>query len=85
MQAPQPLQLAWKELEVHEKPYDMDTFTRFLNQHTELKFVYIQWLDYLGTLRARMMPIAGFRRLITNNERIGISLGNTGRPNLCRT
>jgi glutamine synthetase len=78
MQAPQPLQLAWKELEVHEKPYDLDTFTKFFDQHTELKFVYIQWLDYLGTLRARMMPMAGFRRLITNDERIGISLGNTG-------
>lgn len=78
MQAPQPLQLAWKEPEPQKKPYDLDTFTKFFEQHAELKFVYIQWLDYLGTLRVRMMPIAGCRRLITNGERIGISLGNTG-------
>jgi glutamine synthetase len=78
MQAPRPLQLAWKEPERHEKPYDMDTFTKFFEQHLGLKFVYIQWLDYLGTLRSRMMPIAGFRRLITNGERIGFSLGNIG-------
>jgi glutamine synthetase len=78
MQAPQPLQLAWKEPEPHKKPYDLDLFTRFFKQHPELKFVYVQWLDYLGTLRTRMMPIAGFRRLVTNGERIGISLGNIG-------
>jgi glutamine synthetase len=78
MQAPQPLQLAWKEPEPQEKPYNLDLFTRFFEQHPELKFVYVQWLDYLGTLRTRMMPIAGFRRLITSGERIGISLGNIG-------
>lgn len=78
MQAPQPLQLAWKEPEPRKKPYDLDAFTRFFDPHPELKLVYVQWLDYLGTLRVRMMPVAGFRRLITNGERIGISLGNTG-------
>jgi glutamine synthetase len=78
MQAPQPLQLAWKEPEPQEKPYDLKIFTRFSQQHPELKFVYVQWLDYLGTLRTCMMPIAGFRRLITSGERIGISLGNIG-------
>lgn len=78
MQAPQPLQLAWKEPEPQKEPYDLDACTTFFEQHPELKFVYVQWLDYLGTLRVRMMPIAEFRRLITNGERIGISLGNTG-------
>jgi glutamine synthetase len=78
MQAPQPLQLAWKEPEPKEKPYDLDSFTRFFEQHPDLKFAYVQWLDYLGTLRTRMMPIAGFRRLINDGERIGISLGNIG-------
>jgi len=78
MQAPQPLQLVWKEPEPQKEPYDLDAFTTFFDQHPELKFVYVQWLDYLGTLRVRMMPIAGLRRLVTNGERIGISLGNTG-------
>lgn len=78
MQAPQPLQLAWREIEPHEKPYDLDVFTKFCEQHSELKYVYVQWLDYLGTLRARMLPIAAFQRLVTSGERIGISRGNTG-------
>ncbi|KAI4739282.1 glutamine synthetase/guanido kinase [Aureobasidium sp. EXF-12298] len=78
MQAPQPLQLAWKEIEPHEKPYDLNTFTKFFEQHSGLKYFYVQWLDYLGTLRARMLPIASFHRLITSAERIGISRGNTG-------
>jgi len=78
MQAPLPLQLAWKEPEPQKEPYDLDAFTTFFDQHPELKFVYVQWLDYLGMLRVRMMPIAGFRHLIINGERIGISLGNTG-------
>ncbi|KAG9938480.1 glutamine synthetase/guanido kinase, partial [Aureobasidium melanogenum] len=47
MQAPQPLQLAWKEIEPHEKPYDLGTFTKFFEQHSGLKYVYVQWLDYL--------------------------------------
>jgi glutamine synthetase len=78
MQAPQPLQLAWKEPEPNEKPYDLDSFARFFEQYPELRFIYVQWLDYLGTLRTRTMPIAGFRRLIVNGERIGISIGNIG-------
>lgn len=78
MQAPQPLQLPWREAEPHEKPYDLDTFTNFFEQHSGLKYVYVQWLDFLGTLRARMLPITAFRRLITCGERIGISRGNTG-------
>ncbi|KAH0270964.1 glutamine synthetase/guanido kinase, partial [Aureobasidium melanogenum] len=78
LQAPQRLQLAWKETEPHEKPYDLDIFTKFFEQHSGLKYVYVQWLDYLGTLRVRMLPVAAFHRLITNGERIGISRGNTG-------
>lgn len=78
MQAPQPLQLAWRDAEPHEEPYDLDAFTKFFEQHSELRYVYVQWLDYLGTLRARMLPVAAFRRLITSGERIGISRGNTG-------
>lgn len=78
MQAPQPLQLPWRDTEPHEKPYDLDVFTKFTEQHPNLKFVYVQWLDYLATIRARMLPIAEFRRLITKGERIGISRGNTG-------
>ncbi|KAK6005439.1 hypothetical protein QM012_007081 [Aureobasidium pullulans] len=78
MQAPQPLQLAWKETEPDEKPYDLDVFTKFSKQHSGLKYIYVQWLDYVGTLRARMLPIAAFHRLITNSECIGISRGNTG-------
>jgi glutamine synthetase len=40
--------------------------------------VVIQWLDYLGTLRSRILPIASFASLMSNSGSLGISKGNLG-------
>ncbi|KAF2099990.1 glutamine synthetase/guanido kinase [Rhizodiscina lignyota] len=42
------------------------------------KFVYVQWYDYMGTMRTRIFPIAEFSRIIRNGSRIGMSRGNAG-------
>ncbi|KAI5204754.1 glutamine synthetase/guanido kinase [Aureobasidium subglaciale] len=78
MQAPQPLQLPWNEPQPLDNPYDQKVFMAFSEAVPDIKFVYVQWLDYLATMRVRVLPITEFRRLITEGERISIARGNTG-------
>lgn len=58
--------------------YNTQLFDTFKQKTPEVKFVYVQWLDYMATVRARIVPIKEFERLIRTGERIGISRGNTG-------
>ena len=58
--------------------YDVQLFDDFMAHQPGLKFVYVQWLDYMATFRARILPINEFEKLIRSNGRIGISQGNTG-------
>ena len=40
-----------------------------------VKFVRIQWIDYVNTPRIRILPVAAFRKLYDNlNKRSGISV-----------
>lgn len=43
-----------------------------------LKFIYVQWLDYMGTMRVRIIPIKQFSGMIDRGSRIAIARGNTG-------
>ncbi|KAJ4291107.1 hypothetical protein N0V90_010305 [Kalmusia sp. IMI 367209] len=58
--------------------YDVHLYDDFMQQNPEVKFVYVQWLDYMATIRARVVPIKEFERMIHSGVRIGISQGNTG-------
>jgi glutamine synthetase len=58
--------------------YDIQLFEEFMQHNPDIKFVYVQWLDYMATIRARILPIREFRRMIQEGERISISQGNTG-------
>ncbi|KAL1654375.1 hypothetical protein SLS61_002975 [Didymella pomorum] len=58
--------------------YDVARFNDFMQQDPNIKFVYIQWIDYMATMRVRILPIKEFTRIIYEGERIGISQGNTG-------
>jgi glutamine synthetase len=49
-----------------------------MKQHTDVNFIYLQWLDYMATMRVRILPIKEFTRIIYSGERIGISQGGTG-------
>lgn len=49
-----------------------------MKQNFSVKFVYIQWLDFMATVRVRILPIKEFTRIIYEGQRIGISQGNTG-------
>ena len=58
--------------------YDVACFSDFIQQNSGVKFIYVQWLDYMATMRVRILPIKEFTRIIYSGERIGISQGNTG-------
>ncbi len=62
-----------------DNPYEIDFgLTPFLNAHPDIKFIFVQWLDYLGQLRTRCVAIAEFKKLIASGGRIRISNGNLG-------
>lgn len=75
------MQLAWRgpaQSQSGTIPYDLNALHAFLDRNPELKFIYVQWLDYMGTMRVRMIPINQFNILTSKGSRIGISRGNTG-------
>ncbi|KAH6637610.1 hypothetical protein C7974DRAFT_389857 [Boeremia exigua] len=58
--------------------YDVALFDDFRRQNPSVNFVYVQWLDYMATMRVRVLPIKEFTRIIYEGQRIGIAQGNTG-------
>ncbi|ORY15848.1 hypothetical protein BCR34DRAFT_598122 [Clohesyomyces aquaticus] len=60
------------------KVYNDELFESFIQEHADIKFVYVQWMDFMATMRVRMVPIKEFKRLIKEGGRLGISQGNTG-------
>lgn len=58
--------------------YNVQLFEEFMTHNTDVKFIYVQWLDYMATVRARIVPIKEFDHMIRSGGRLGISQGNTG-------
>ncbi|KAK3616893.1 hypothetical protein LTR56_025652 [Elasticomyces elasticus] len=63
---------------IRRAPYDPQQLTRFTTGNPDIQFVVVQWLDYLGMIRSRWVPIHAFDKLVNAGNRIGISLGNLG-------
>lgn len=51
---------------------------REFQSKNKVQFIIVQWLDYLGTIRSRCLPIKSFLDLIMDNSHISISMGNLG-------
>ncbi|CAI6338864.1 unnamed protein product [Periconia digitata] len=58
--------------------YDAQLLDRFLAQHENVKYVYVQWLDYLASIRSRIVPIKEFYRMIRSGSRIKIPSAKIG-------
>ena len=58
--------------------YDLARFDDFMDKNPDIKFVYIQWLDYMATMRVRVLPIKEFIRIIREGRRLVIPQGDTG-------
>ena len=54
------------------------SYPSFLDEYTTTQFVFVQWLDYLGQMRSRCVPIVEFTKLAKLGQRIRISWGNLG-------
>lgn len=52
----------------------VDTLNTFLRNNPEVKFVWMQWVDYTATIRVRMLPLHEFARIVRKQRRLGISL-----------
>lgn len=47
---------------------DQEVLKEFLHQHTSVKFIRLQWMDYSGVLRARFVPTDRCLRIASGNE-----------------
>lgn len=74
-----PKSLPWRSSsKTTSNGYDTSLLDHFLKDHPSVSFIYVQWLDYMGTMRTRVVPRPHFEHLIKTGGRIGISKGNTG-------
>ncbi|KIW00908.1 hypothetical protein, variant [Verruconis gallopava] len=58
--------------------YDVRIWSSFVKLNQEIRFVFVQWLDWMGTIRHRIYPAIEFQKLIQAGKRIEISRGNLG-------
>jgi hypothetical protein len=58
--------------------YDDQTSDSFMKRNPEVRFVYVQWLDYTSKTQTRIVPIKEFTRMIREHDRISTSHSATG-------
>jgi glutamine synthetase len=58
--------------------YDNQLFDNFIKQNSSVRFVYVQWLDYMAIMHTRIVPIKEFTRMIREGDRISVSQSNAG-------
>lgn len=58
--------------------YDTSLWDAFELKEYNPSYIYVQWLDRMGQLRTRIVPIKQFKTLLSTGGQISISRGNTG-------
>jgi glutamine synthetase len=53
--------------------YDNQAFDDFMQRNSEVRYVYVQWLDYMAVVQSRIVPIKEFTRMIREGDRIRVS------------
>jgi len=61
---PTPLSTSPSELATAEAIRDLGVWDEFHKKHPDIKYVWVQFLDYTATMRQRMVPIAQYREHI---------------------
>lgn len=56
--------------------YDTKCLDSFRQTNADVKFVYVQWMDYMATVRERIVPMKEFDRMIRASERLEICQGS---------
>lgn len=70
-----------REVKKSSEPEDViraHSYPSFLDEYTTTQFIFVQWIDYLGQLRTRCIPIVEFTKLAKMGQRVRISYGNLG-------
>ncbi|KAL4884759.1 hypothetical protein BJY04DRAFT_233038 [Aspergillus karnatakaensis] len=49
-----------------------DLLEKFIRSNPDVKYIWMQFLDYTATVRLRMFPILEFAKIVRNQRRIGI-------------
>ena len=58
--------------------YDQQNLKALQQDFPDTKFVFIQWIDFMGQMRTRCLPIEEFTKLIRSGDAFAISKGNLG-------
>lgn len=53
--------------------YDSQLLKKFQQENSKIRFVNVQWLDCLGEIKARIVPMKELERLVQEGDRIEIS------------
>lgn len=61
-----------------EPAYDTRLWESFMKLNPFVRFVFVQWLDYMGQMRSRIYPAIEFDKMVNAGTRISIAQGNTG-------
>lgn len=52
-----------------------DSFDAFRRANPDVKYIWMQWVDYTATVRVRMFPIEEFVRIARQKRRLGVCQG----------
>ncbi|RAK99356.1 extracellular developmental signal biosynthesis protein FluG [Aspergillus ibericus CBS 121593] len=56
------------------EPSSPDTFDSFMQKNPDIKYIWMQFIDYTATTRVRMFPVREFAKIARKQRRIGICL-----------
>jgi glutamine synthetase len=72
-----PMSKATKSLAFRTRPSvstDLETLTSFLNEHSPIKFLRLQWVDYTASPRLRIIPIKRALTMLQNQTSLNIGI-----------
>nr|AKR71449.1 FluG protein [Aspergillus glaucus] len=61
-------------LPVRSSLSSIDALYAFMRANPDVKYIWMQWVDYTATIRVRIFPILEFAKIVRKQRRIGISL-----------
>lgn len=70
--------LGYRAPVLEKSSYDINLWDNFMKLNPETRFVFVQWLDYMGQMRSRIYPAIEFDKMVNAGTRISIAQANTG-------
>jgi hypothetical protein len=47
-----------------DSPYDTRLWLSFMKLNPDVRFIFVQWLDWMGQIRHRIYPAIEFQKLV---------------------